>query len=52
MDTLKNQRIQGLVTLSLIALVWGTTFPLLKLSLEDLSPGLLTFGRFFALPLS
>lgn len=47
MDNLKNQRMQGLVTLSLIALVWGTTFPLLKLSLEDLSPGLLTFGRFF-----
>jgi drug/metabolite transporter (DMT)-like permease len=47
MDTFKDQRIQGIVTLLLIALVWGTTFPLLKLSLAELSPGMLIFGRFF-----
>jgi drug/metabolite transporter (DMT)-like permease len=47
LDLVKNQRIQGITTLLAITLIWGTTFPLLKISLDDLSPGLLTFGRFF-----
>ncbi len=42
----KTQRFQGLSVLLVTTLIWGTTFPLLKISLSNISPGILIFMRF------
>jgi drug/metabolite transporter (DMT)-like permease len=39
-------RLQGLFLLLVATLVWGSTFPLLKISLADISPGFLISTRF------
>jgi drug/metabolite transporter (DMT)-like permease len=43
-----NRRLQGLLVLLVTVIIWGSTFPLLKIALSDISPGLLIFVRFFA----
>jgi drug/metabolite transporter (DMT)-like permease len=41
-----KSRLQGLSILLVTTLVWGSTFPLLKISLADISPGFLISTRF------
>ena len=48
LNTFNNRRFQGLSILVITTLIWGTTFPLLKISLSQISPGILIFVRFFS----